>query len=118
MIKLGIIGTGGMANGHAQNFSGMKGVTLAACCDIDEKKGARVRRDVEDPPLVHGLRRDARPRKLDAVSNVTVDAMHAPISLAAIARGASRSVREAAGHHARGRAQDARRGARARSSRR
>ena len=38
MIKLGIIGTGGMANTHALFFKKIKGVELTACCDVDLKK--------------------------------------------------------------------------------
>jgi predicted dehydrogenase len=38
MIRLAVIGTGGMAATHAQSFARMKGVALSACCDVDEKK--------------------------------------------------------------------------------
>lgn len=87
MIKLGIIGTGGMANSHAQNFSGMKGVTLAACCDIDEKKARAFAAKWKIPRWYVDYDEMLGAEFLDAVSNVTVDAMHAPISLAVIARG-------------------------------
>ncbi|MHB0938124.1 MAG: Gfo/Idh/MocA family protein [Armatimonadota bacterium] len=87
MIRLGIIGTGGMANGHAAEFGKMKGVKLAACCDVVAER-------VEAFAAKHGITRtytDYRAmlehEKLDAVTNVTNDAMHAEISLAAIAQG-------------------------------
>jgi predicted dehydrogenase len=87
MIKLGIIGTGGMASAHAQSFSGMKGVTLAACCDIDEKKAREFAGKWHIPRWYVDYDDMLDSEILDAVSNVTVDIMHAPISLAAIARG-------------------------------
>ncbi len=87
MIKLGIIGTGGMAHGHARSFSAMKGVTLAACCDIDEARVRAFAREFSIPRWYTDYAEMLGSEKLDAVSNVTVDAMHAPISLAAIAKG-------------------------------
>jgi predicted dehydrogenase len=38
MIKIGIIGTGGMGNHHASQFTKMKGVKVVACCDISEQR--------------------------------------------------------------------------------
>jgi predicted dehydrogenase len=87
MIQLAIIGTGGMAATHAQSFSAMKGVALSACCDIDEKKARAFARAWNIPRWYVDYDDMLGSEKLDAVSNVTVDIMHAPISLAAIARG-------------------------------
>ena len=87
MIKLGIIGTGGMANNHAQNFPAMKGVTIAACCDIDQKKVRAFAAKWKIPRWYVDYKEMLGAEALDAISNVTVDAMHASISLAAISRG-------------------------------
>jgi predicted dehydrogenase len=87
MTKLAIIGTGGMANSHAQNFSPMKGVTLCACCDIDKDKARDFAGRWSIPRWYVDYDEMLEAERLDAVSNVTVDIMHAPISLAAIARG-------------------------------
>jgi predicted dehydrogenase len=87
MIRLGIIGTGGMAHGHARAFSAMKGVTIGTCCDIDEARVKSFARAFSIPRWYTDFREMLGTEKLDAVSNVTVDAMHAPISLAAIAKG-------------------------------
>jgi predicted dehydrogenase len=87
MISLGIIGTGGMAQGHAQAFSGMKGVSLAACCDIDQVRARDFAKRWKIPRWYIDYDDMLASEKLDAVSNVTIDAMHAPISLAAISRG-------------------------------
>ena len=37
MIKLGIVGTGGISHWHAKEFGKIKGVEIAAACDINEK---------------------------------------------------------------------------------
>lgn len=87
MIRLAIIGTGGMAAAHAQNFAPMKGVALTACCDEDAKKARAFAGTWNIPRWYVDYDDMLESEKLDAVSNVTVDVMHAPISLAAIARG-------------------------------
>jgi predicted dehydrogenase len=87
MIKLGIIGTGGMANGHAQSFCAMKGVSVTSCCDIDEARAKAFATKYSIPRWYTDYGEMLATETLDAVSNVTVDAMHAPISLAAIAKG-------------------------------
>jgi predicted dehydrogenase len=87
MIRLAIIGTGGMAGTHAQSFAPMKGVALSACCDVDEKKAREFAHTWNIPRWYVDYDDLLGSEKLDAVSNVTVDIMHAPISLAAIAGG-------------------------------
>ncbi len=87
MIRLGIIGTGSMAQTHAKSFSSLKGVTLAACCDIDGQKARRFARRWKIPRWYADPAALLAEGGIDAVSIVTVDAMHAPLSLAAIARG-------------------------------
>jgi predicted dehydrogenase len=87
MIRLGIIGTGGMAHGHARSFSAMKGVSVVACCDIDEARARAFARTFSIPRWYSDSAEMLATEKLDAVSNVTIDAMHAPICLAAIAKG-------------------------------
>jgi predicted dehydrogenase len=87
MIKLGIIGTGGMANSHAKSFTAMKGVSVVACCDIDAARARAFAKTYSIARSYTDYREMLDTEKLDAVTNVTVDAMHAPISLAAIGKG-------------------------------
>ena len=87
MIRLGIIGTGAMARTHAERFSAHRGVLLAACCDNDAGKARDFARCWSIPRAYADYREMLGIERLDAVSVVTVDAMHAAISLAAIARG-------------------------------
>ena len=86
-VKLAIIGTGGMANHHANKFKEIKGCKLVAACDIDP---VRVRKFGDDHsiklvfPDVASMLKGA---EFDAVSIVTPDAFHAPITLQCIAAG-------------------------------
>ena len=87
MIRLGIIGTGTMAGSHAESFSAMKGVRLAACADIDAARARAFAARWNIPKWYSDYRVLLATESLDAVSVVTVDAAHAPVTLAAIARG-------------------------------
>jgi predicted dehydrogenase len=87
MIRLGIIGTGGMAHTHAESFAPMIGVRLAACCDIDPAKARAFAVKWDIPTWYADYRELLEVESLDAVAVVTADAAHAPVSLAAIARG-------------------------------
>jgi predicted dehydrogenase len=87
MIRLAIIGTGGMANTHAKSFTAIKGVSLTACCDIVEEKARDFARRWRVPRFYTDYRQMLGSESLDAVSVVTVDAAHAPVSLASIEKG-------------------------------
>jgi predicted dehydrogenase len=87
MIRLGIIGTGGMAATHAESFTPMKGVRLSACCDIDPAKAREFAERWNIPKWYTDYRELFAAETLDAVAVVTVDAAHAAVSLAAIERG-------------------------------
>ena len=78
-IKVGIIGTGGMANTHARRYREIRGVDLRSCYDIDTKRAA-------DFALQHKIDHVASSLEevievCDATSVVTPDAHHAPLSL-------------------------------------
>jgi predicted dehydrogenase len=75
-----------MSAAHAQSFSAIRGVSIVACCDIDEKKARAFAREWGIPRWYLDYDEFLATEELDAVSVVTMDIMHAPISLAAIAR--------------------------------
>jgi predicted dehydrogenase len=87
-IRIGIVGTGGMANVHASEFLKDPGVELAAVCDVDAKRA-------EDFTAKHGgsalvftdFKRLLAESSVDAISNVTPDNLHTPLSLQALAAG-------------------------------
>jgi predicted dehydrogenase len=87
MIRIGIIGTGGMANAHAKSFGSIPGVRLVACCDVVQSRAEEFAKKHEIPAVYTDYRRMLAREKLDGVTNVTPDAMHCPVALAVMRRG-------------------------------
>lgn len=87
MIKLAIIGTGGMAHHQAQQFQKIRGVKLVAACDIDPVRLKGFAEKFGIPRTFTDYQELLREREIDAVSNVTSDAFHAPVSIAALEAG-------------------------------
>ena len=84
-LRLGIIGTGGMANAHAENFLKIPGVALASCLDVLPERAQAF-------ATKHGIAHTTSTLKdllaqVDAVAIVTPDAFHAPTALAALKAG-------------------------------
>ena len=86
-MRLLILGTGGMANAHASNFSAIAGVSLVGGVDVDPVRLAEF-------CASHGIARqfgsleDALAwGEFDAVANVTPDRIHHPTTMQAIAAG-------------------------------
>ncbi len=88
MIKLAIVGTGGMAGGHADWFQNkIKGCTVTACCDVVPGRAQAFAEKFKIPAYYTDMDEMLGSEELDAISNVTPDRFHAPISLKAIAHG-------------------------------
>jgi predicted dehydrogenase len=89
MIRIAIIGTGGMANGHANNFKKIPGVKLVAACDVVDGKAADFakRHGIPASAVFTEVDKLLKNVEFDAVSVVTTDAGHAPISLKCVAAG-------------------------------
>jgi len=84
-IRIGIAGTGKMANAHAQSFKALRGASLAACYDVD---AGRSREFAER----HGVARAVASfedllEESDAVCIVTPDRFHAGLSIRALRAG-------------------------------
>jgi predicted dehydrogenase len=84
-IRIGIIGTGGMANAHADNFKQIPGVVLTSCLDVVPGRA-------EAFAAKHGVPHVATSigqllEQVDAVSVVTPDRFHAAPSLAVLKAG-------------------------------
>ena len=87
MVRLAIIGTGGMGNQHAERSSEIEGVKLVAGCDTDLER-AKSFCDRHRIPNYYGNAAEMLDElEVDAVSVVTPDMMHAPLSLLAIEKG-------------------------------
>jgi len=87
MIRLGIIGTGGMAHHHAREFQKIKGVALTAACDIVPQKVKKFAVEFGIPAVYFDCRDMLAAEELDAVTTVTSDDAHAEVALAVIAKG-------------------------------
>jgi predicted dehydrogenase len=83
VIRLGIVGTGGMANQHAEQFAKEKSIKLAACYDIDPKRAKEFADKHKIKYAAPDL--DSLLEHADAVAIVTSDASHASIALRALA---------------------------------
>jgi len=86
MIKIGIVGTGGMAHAHAEAYSKIKGVKVTACCDICPDRRQSFAEKWRIPRTYSDYRQMLEKEGLNGISNVTIDSAHAVVSLAAIAR--------------------------------
>ncbi|KPF46138.1 Gfo/Idh/MocA family protein [Rhizobium sp. AAP43] len=86
-IRLLILGTGGMANSHAMNFSTMSDVQLVAAVDLDlaTVRGFAARHGI--PNTFTSLDEAIAWGEFDAVTNVTPDRVHHPTTLKLIAAG-------------------------------
>ncbi|MBI2440582.1 MAG: Gfo/Idh/MocA family oxidoreductase [Lentisphaerae bacterium] len=87
MIRMAIIGTGGMANGHAMIFKTIKGCNLTACCDVVPGRAQAFAAKHGIPQAYESAGAMLERERLDAVSIVTTDKAHAPMALLAIKHG-------------------------------
>jgi predicted dehydrogenase len=87
MIRLGIIGTGGMARSHAKFFAAIPDVQIVACCDVDLGKAQDFASAFKIPHVFPDLTFMLKGCELDAVTNVTPDRYHEPLSIEALAAG-------------------------------
>jgi len=83
-VRLAIIGTGGMANNHAQRFKDVPGCTLVACVDVNRERLEKFAADHGIPNVFDSVAALLAWNQFDAVSIVTPDAYHAPLSIACL----------------------------------
>jgi predicted dehydrogenase len=87
MIRLGVVGTGGMARWQAKNFQAIKGCKMVAACDVVKERVEAFGHEFGVSALYTDVDEMLAEVEMDAITNVTPDASHAPVSLKAIARG-------------------------------
>jgi predicted dehydrogenase len=84
-IKIGIVGTGGMAGHHAQSFQKIPGVVLASCMDVVPGRAAQFAAKWKIPHVASKI--EELLDEVDAVSVVTPDRFHSGPSLLALKAG-------------------------------
>lgn len=86
-IRLLIVGTGGMANAHAEAFAQIKGVTLVAGVDTNPERLSAFCKKHKVPNGFPSIDAALEWGGFDAVSNVTPDAAHKVTTLPFLAAG-------------------------------
>jgi predicted dehydrogenase len=86
-MRLLILGTGGMANQHARNFSAIDGVSVVGGVDIVPERLATFCAEHKIGKQFPSLEEALAWGEFDAVANVTPDAIHHPTTMTAIAAG-------------------------------
>lgn len=87
MIKVAIVGAGGMAGAHARAFNSNPDCRLVAACDIDPLTLKEFCDTNDIAGQYTDFSRMLQCEDIDAISNVTPDAFHKSISLQALAAG-------------------------------
>lgn len=84
-LKIGILGTGGMANLHAGAYKDIRGVELTACMDVNAQ---RAREFADTHGFKHALTTEGDLLDaVDALSIVTPDKFHVPMAIRALRAG-------------------------------
>ena len=81
MIKLAIVGTGGMANAHATAFKNIQDVEIVAVCDVIEERVLNFAKEYNIDKTFISFDEMLDKCELDAISNVTPDSFHKEIAL-------------------------------------
>ena len=84
LVRLGIVGSGGMAEYHARKFSAVPGVVVTACSDrsVEHARGFAERLGI--PRWFKSTAEMAKSGEIDCVSTAVVDSGHARVALDAL----------------------------------
>jgi predicted dehydrogenase len=83
-LRIGIIGAGGMAHWHAKQFNETGCCEIVAACDVDRARAESFARLYNAPRAYDDYRAMLDAGGLDAISIVTSNDAHYPISMAAL----------------------------------
>lgn len=90
MLKVGIIGNGGIAHCHADGYKELADrVEIVACCDINEEKAKSFSEEYGIPNYYTDCADMLAAHKLDLVSVCTWNSAHAPCTIAALEAGSN-----------------------------
>ena len=86
-MRLLVLGTGGMANAHAEHFAAIDGVELVGAVDVDPSRAKAFADKHGIPNVFTSLEEAIVWDGFDAATNVTPDRAHHPTTLALLAAG-------------------------------
>ncbi len=86
-VRLAIVGTGGMANWHAQHFKKITGCEIVAAADVDRARAEDFCEKHGIPAAFTGVEELLAGAEIDAVTVVTPDAFHAPLAIQCLEAG-------------------------------
>ena len=88
MLKVGIIGNGGIANCHASGYKALGDrVEIVACCDIVEEKAKAFAEKYDIPNYYTDCKDMLAKEDIDVISVCTWNSAHAPCTIAALDAG-------------------------------
>lgn len=86
-VRLAILGTGGMANIHAERFAAIPGCTIVAAADVDLQRAKDFAAKHNIPAAYAGVKELLKKADFDAVTIVAPDAFHASLTIACLKAG-------------------------------
>ena len=87
IVRLAVIGTGGMANWHAENFRKNPACRIVAACDVDTARVKAFAEKHKIPQTFTSAEALLAGAEFDAVTIVTPDAFHAQVALLCLKAG-------------------------------
>lgn len=105
VLRLGVIGPGGMGSNHLRNLLGRKDVAITHVCDVDQSRlataAALVEKGSRAPQAVKDLRQILDDKSVDAVLIATPDHWHTPAAILALEAGKHVYVEKPCSHNIR-----------------
>jgi len=86
-LRVGIIGTGGIAQTHLEGYKHTEGVEVVAACDVREQAARETAQKWNIPCVYTDYRKMLKEQKLDLVSVATPNAFHMAPTVAALKAG-------------------------------
>jgi predicted dehydrogenase len=86
LVRVGIVGSGGMAEYHVKKFSALPGVVVAGCCDRQAARAREFAARLRIPRWFGSAFELAGSSLVDCLATAVVDAGHATAALAALDR--------------------------------
>ena len=86
-VRIGIIGTGHLAQTHAEQYKEIPGVTLAACCDLNRERAEAFAKEFGIEKVYDSIGELVKDTTLDAVSVITWNNAHCEATIKALEAG-------------------------------